>query len=242
MGCQLFITCLADVFHPEIGEAMVEVLERTGVAVTFPHEQTCCGQPAFNTGNWNEAHAVALHMLDVFEGDDYVVCPSASCTGMVRQQYPVLFADDPRNLERAHRLAKRTFEFIEFLVKVLWITDWKAYYEGTLTYHYTCHLREIGITSEAEDLIRMLDRARYAPLENKDRCCGFGGAFSIKEPEVSGEMVRDKVRCIMDTGADAVVVNDTGCIMNIEGGLRRAGSDMPVIHLARILSGEVTGP
>jgi L-lactate dehydrogenase complex protein LldE len=240
MHASLFITCLADMFAPETGVAMVKILRDHGVELDFPPEQTCCGQPAFNTGNWDDARAVARQMIDAFDGDGYVVCPSASCTAMVREEYPIIFADVPDILPRARALGERTYEFIEFLGKVLGVTDPDARFDGSLTYHYTCHQRHIGMTTEAETLVRGLKGATYIPLERGDRCCGFGGAFVVKQQDVSGEMVRDKVDCILATGADAVVVNDTGCIMNIAGELHRRGSDVPVIHLARILSGEVT--
>jgi len=242
MRASLFITCLADLFEPAIGVAMVRLLRKHGVALDFPEAQTCCGQPAFNTGNWDDARAVARRMLDVFEDAEYVVSPSGSCTAMVREQFPVLFAEEPRQLERAKALASRTYEFIEFFVKVLKITDPDARFDGTLTYHYTCHLRGLGMTTEAEDLVRRLKGVTYVPLERKEQCCGFGGAFAVKYPDVSGAMVNDKVDCIIRTGADAVVVNDTGCIMNIAGALRRRNVPIRVIHLARILAGEVTHP
>ena len=242
MRVALFATCLADVFEPEIPVSIVRVLRRYGVDVTFPEAQTCCGQPAFNTGNRPEAKAAAARMIDVFDGDDMIVSPSASCTAMVREQYPVLFADDPPMLERAHALASRTYEFVEFLAKVLKVEDPDAEFNGTATYHYTCHQRPLGLTTEAEDLIRKLRGVTYVPLERRDRCCGFGGAFAVKEPEVSGEMVRDKVECIIRTGADAVIVNDTGCIINIAGALNKRRVPIRVVHLARILAGEVTGP
>jgi len=242
MRASLFITCLADLFEPAVGVAMVRLLRKHGVDVDFPEEQTCCGQPAFNTGSWDDVRPVARRMLDVFDGAEYVVSPSGSCTAMVREHFPELFADDPALADRARALAGRTYEFIEFLVRVLGVTEPGARFDGTLTYHYSCHLRALGMTTEAEDLIRRLDGATYVPLERRDQCCGFGGAFAVRYPDVSGSMVADKVECIIGTGADAVVVNDTGCIMNISGALKRRKVPIRVIHLARILAGEVTGP
>jgi len=242
MEASLFITCLGDLFEPSIGVAMVRLLRKHGVALDFPEGQTCCGQPAFNTGNWDEARLVARRMMNVFEGSEYVVSPSASCTAMVREQFPVLFANEARELERARSLASRTYEFIEFLVKVLGVTEPNARFDGTLTYHYTCHQRALGLTEEAENLVRRIEGATYVPLERKEQCCGFGGAFAVKVSDVSGSMVNDKVDCIIRTGADAVVVNDTGCIMNIGGALRRRNVPIRVVHLARILAGEVTHP
>lgn len=242
MRVSLFITCLADLFHPEIGMAMVQILRLHGVELDFPRDQTCCGQPGFNTGNWEQARSAAARMLDVFEGAEYVVSPSASCTAMVRESFPRLFANDPKLRERSETLGARTFEFIEFLGKVLHSTGRDARFDGKLTYHYTCHQRALGMTTEAENLVRALKGVTYIPLERKEQCCGFGGAFSIKMPDISGHMAHEKVDRIIESGADAVVVNDTGCIMNIEGTLKRRGARTKVIHLARILSGEVTGP
>lgn len=242
MRASLFITCLADMFLPDVGVAMVRVLRAHGVELDFPRDQTCCGQPAFNSGEWGNARRVAQRMLGVFDDTEYIVSPSASCTAMVREQFPVLFADDPQLKERATNLASRTYEFIEFLVKVLGVTEPNACFDGRLTYHYTCHQRALGMTDEAENLIKQLEGVTYIPLERKDQCCGFGGVFAVKQPEVSGAMVNDKVDCILQTGADAVVVNDTGCIMNIAGALRRRNLPVRVIHLASILAGEVTRP
>ncbi|HPC45592.1 MAG TPA: (Fe-S)-binding protein [Candidatus Latescibacteria bacterium] len=242
MRVSLFITCLADLFHPEIGLAMVTILRKHGVELVFPRGQTCCGQPAFNTGNWAEARSVAARMLDVFESSEYVVSPSASCTAMIREGFPRLFVNDEALHARSEALASRSFEFIEFLGKVLNIKSADARFDGRLTYHYTCHQRALGMTTEAEDLVKSLQGVTYIPLEGKERCCGFGGAFSIKMPDLSGHMANDKVERIIETGAEAVVVNDTGCIMNISGALKRRGVPVKVIHLARILSGEVTAP
>lgn len=242
MRASLFITCLADLFEPSVGVAMVRVLRKHGVALDFPEAQTCCGQPAFNTGNWDAARLVARRMMDVFERAEYVVSPSASCTAMVREQFPILFAEEARDLARARSLASRTYEFVEFLVKVLHVTEPNARFHGTLTYHYTCHQRALGLTDEAENLVRRLDGVTYVPLERKEQCCGFGGAFAVKCSDVSGAMVNDKVDCIVRTGAAAVVVNDTGCILNIAGALRRRNVPVRVVHLASILAGEVTHP
>ncbi len=242
MRASLFITCLADLFEPQIGVDMVRLLRRRGVEVDFPPEQTCCGQPAFNSGAWDDARRVARNMIDAFSEAEYVVSPSASCAAMVREQYPSLFADDPALLERVKDLSNRTYEFIEFLVRVLGVTDPDAQFDGVLTYHYTCHLRSLGIVTEAEDLVRRLSGTTYVPLEERSRCCGFGGSFAVKHPAVSGSMVCDKIDRIIDTGADAVVVNDTGCILNISGALHRRNVPIRVIHLAQILAGEVTHP
>jgi L-lactate dehydrogenase complex protein LldE len=242
MRVSLFITCLADLFAPEIGVDMVRVLRRNGVEVDFPESQTCCGQPAFNSGAWDDARRVARPMLDAFADVDHVVSPSASCVSMIRNQFPLLFADDPDLVERSRELGSRTYEFIEFLVRVLGIAEPRAKFDGTLTYHYSCHLRELGMTTEAEDLVKRLDGTTYVPLEGQNQCCGFGGSFAIKQPAVSGSMVGEKIDAIIDTGADAVVVNDTGCILNISGAFHRRNVPVRVVHLAQILAGEVTHP
>jgi L-lactate dehydrogenase complex protein LldE len=242
LRASVFITCLADIFAPDIGLAMVRVLGKHGVDLDFPTGQTCCGQPAFNSGAWDDSRRVAKRMIEVFSDSEYLISPSGSCTGMVREQFPALFANEPETLAKAQALADRTYEFVEFLVKVLGIEHPEARFDGRLTYHYTCHLRGIGISNEAEQLIQRLDGVTYVPLDQMDQCCGFGGAFAVKQADISGSMVADKVDAIIASEADAVVVNDTGCIMNISGALHRRNVPIPVIHLARILSGEVTHP
>ncbi|MSS70673.1 MAG: (Fe-S)-binding protein [Candidatus Latescibacteria bacterium] len=238
MKVSLMITCLGDLFCPEAGVATVRVLRRLGVEVDFPKGQTCCGQPMFNSGFHRDAREVARHTIEAFEGESPVVAPSGSCAAMVRVGYPELFHDDAGMRGRAEALAGRTFELSEFLVKTLKVEDVGARFEGRVTYHYACHLRGLGMTDEAVRLIRNVKGAAFVPLERWDQCCGFGGSFSVRYPEVSGAIVADKVDCIARTGADAVVSTDAGCLMNIAGAMRRRGVKVRAMHLAELLASE----
>src|SRR5437870_7207193 len=194
----LFITCLGDQFFPRVGECAVDVLRRLGVDVTFNPAQTCCGQPAFNTGFREEARQVAARVLDLFDEAEYVVAPSGSCTTMMRVFYPELFADDPERLRRVERLRGRLFEFSEFLVKILKVEDVGASFRGRLTYHDSCHLlRELRIESEPRKLIRAVRGVDLVEMQDYQLCCGFGGTFSVKFPEVSVAMGDDKVKAAL---------------------------------------------
>ncbi len=244
MNVDLFTTCLTDNFYPNVAVAVVRVLRRLGIDVDVPPDQTCCGQPAFNSGFLDEARAVARHMLDVFADSEIVVSPSASCCGMVRHYYPVLFADYPTELERAKALGNRLFEFVELLEKVLTV-DWTALglrFEGTATYHYSCHLRAIGLTDEVPRLLAHVDGLTLEPLEKFDQCCGFGGTFAVKYPHVSEALVNDKVECVERTGAEILVCNEGGCALNISGLLHRRGSAIRLMHVAEILDAAMNGP
>ncbi len=237
MFVSLFVTCLTDQFYPEVAICVVRVLRRLGIEVDFPCDQTCCGQPALNSGYLDEARRVAAHMIDVFESSEVVVTPSGSCCAMVREYFPHLFRHDPRQHARAAALAGRTFDFLEYLEKVLKVdwSPWDLHYDAVATYHYSCHLRGIGMTDET---VRMLARIRgieYRPLDKIEQCCGFGGTFAVKYGDISGAMVRDKAACIAATGANLLISNDGGCTMNIAGALRRAGLDIEIRHIAQIL-------
>jgi L-lactate dehydrogenase complex protein LldE len=235
---QMFVTCLIDTFYPEVGEAMVRVLRRAGVTLEFPQDQTCCGQPLFNAGLRAGAREVAEHTVRVFEtteGD--VVLPSGSCTHMIRHNYAELFSDDPPWLERAKALAGRTFEFTEYLLDVLGVTDWDAHWDGALTYHPTCHLhRGLGIDRQPRALLKMVRGAEICELPEADDCCGFGGIFSVEHPELAAEMLRRKIRNLEATGPATVVVCDAGCLMHIAGGLRRNELNRRVMHIAELLA------
>ncbi len=230
------ITCLGDVFRPGAGRATVALLRRLGHEVDFPAAQTCCGQPFFNSGFRDLARAQAQHTLGVFSGSQPVVTPSGSCAAMVKLEYPLLFADDPAERGRAEDLAARTFELGDFLVNRLRVEDVGARYEGRLTYHYACHLRGMGLVDHVERLLANVAGAVYVPLERQDQCCGFGGSFAVRYPQVSGAMVADKARAIRASGASAVVTTDAGCLMNIEGKLRREGHPIECLHLAELLN------
>ena len=229
------ITCLGDVLRPQTGQATVRLLRRLGHEVDFPRDQTCCGQPHFNSGFADHAREQAKHTLRVFAGEQQVVVPSGSCAAMVKLEYPHLFEGDAEWHPRAKQLAARTFELADFLVNQLRVTDVGARFEGKVTYHYACHLRGLGLAGEAETLIRHVAGATLLPLARQDQCCGFGGSFSVRYPQVSGAMVGDKVNCILRTEADAVVSTDAGCLMNIGGRLRRQERPVEVLHLAELL-------
>ncbi len=236
---QLFITCIIDSLYPDIGEAAVKVLERAGARVEFPTAQTCCGQPAYNGGYRADARAVARHFLDVFsQTDGPIVTPSGSCAAMIKHGYPDLFADDPVNLPRANALAARIFEFSQYLVHELGVTDVGARYDGVLTYHPSCHLLR-GLR-EKDAPLALLSRVRGATiveLPGAEECCGFGGLFSIKMPDVSGEMLARKMDNIRATDAPVVVTSDASCLTHINGGLHRQGGAQRVVHLAEVLAG-----
>jgi L-lactate dehydrogenase complex protein LldE len=232
----LMITCLGDVFFPNVGMATVQLLRRLGVEVDFPSAQTCCGQPHFNSGYRDDARILARHTIQAFTGDRLVVTPSGSCAAMVKLEYPELFREDLIWHGRAEDLAHRTHELSDFLVHVLKVEDVGARYPGKVTYHMACHLRGLGLQTEPERLLRHVRDLEYIPLERADECCGFGGSFAVRFPEISGAMVRDKASLIEKTGADTVVTTDAGCLMNVAGCLRRRGSKIRALHLAEILA------
>jgi L-lactate dehydrogenase complex protein LldE len=234
---QLFITCLADTFYPQVGEAVSEVFSRLGVTVDFAPGQTCCGQPQFNAGLRSDARQLAERMIRVFEavlGD--IVSPSGSCVHMIRVNYPELFADDPAWLARAQSLAARTFEFSEYLVDRLGVTDVGARWNGRLAYHPSCHLlRGLGVDRQPRALLASVQGAEIVELPHADECCGFGGIFSVVHPEVSKEMLLKKIENLEKSESPTLVVPDAGCLMHIAGGLRQQGRRQRVVHLAEIL-------
>lgn len=235
MQVQLLVTCLADQLTPQVGEATVRILEHLGHDVRFPEAQTCCGQPAFNDGFPADAAALAARTIEIFGDPAPVVVPSGSCATMLRHFYAGLFPPGPW-AERARALAARTFELSEFLVRVLGVTDVGARWQGRATYHDACHLlRELGIRDEPRRLLRQVAGLELVEMANADHCCGFGGAFAVKFPEVSGAILAPKLDRIVATGADAVVANDTGCLIQIAGGLRRRGVAIRALHLAEVL-------
>jgi L-lactate dehydrogenase complex protein LldE len=246
---QLFITCILDTFYPEIGQAVIKVLERAGVQVTIPKNQTCCGQPAFNAGMRPQAREMAIQTIRTFEADpNPVVVPSGSCAAMLRHGYLELFSEDQAWLPRAKALAARTYELTEFLVDVLGVLDLGARYPGPLTYHSSCHLlREMGIDRQPKALLGKVleanaaqaasfEPAQYIPLPHADECCGFGGVFSVEHPQISAAMLERKIANIESTGASTVVVCDAGCLMHINGGLHRQGKKPSVVHIAEVLA------
>ncbi|MGH2683297.1 MAG: (Fe-S)-binding protein [Actinomycetota bacterium] len=232
----MFVTCLVDLLHPEVGLATVGLLERYGVAVEFPEGQTCCGQPAFNSGFEAEARTVGRSLLDAFEGADPVVAPSGSCTAMVRTYFPQLFrgtADE----ERARDLAARTFELSEFLVDVLGVERTEGRWHGQVTFHDSCHaLRELGVSGQGRQLLEGVEGLELVEMDRSETCCGFGGTFSIRLPDLATAMADDKVAQAEATGADALVAGDTGCLMHLAGRLSRKGSPVRALHLATLLA------
>lgn len=235
---QLFITCIVDSIFPQVGEAVVSVLEKLGVEVEFPEAQTCCGQPGYNAGFRAEAKQLALNFLEVFEKSDTpIVTPSGSCAAMVVHGYPDLFADDPKHLARARALAGRTYEFSQFLVSALSATDLEATFNTRLTYHASCHLlRGLGVKEAATQLLSHVRGADVVPLPHADECCGFGGLFSIKHGDLSAAMLDKKLDNVRATGASTVVGCDMSCLLHMQGGLSRDGTPIKCVHLAEVLA------
>ena len=239
----LFVTCLVDLFRPVVGFAAVALLERAGCTVSVPAAQTCCGQPAFNSGDQADAKAIAVQVIDAFEGYDYVVAPSGSCGGMIAKHYPDLFADDPDMAVRARDLADRTHELVSFLVDIRGMTDVAAKFDGTVTYHDSCSgLREMGIKAQPRTLLASVAGLQMNELPGAELCCGFGGTFCVKYPDISDNMVRKKTADIEGTGADTVLAGDLGCLMNMAGKLWRDASRVRVRHVAEVLAGMADGP
>lgn len=240
---QLFITCLAEQFYPTTLERMVGILEKLGVSVEFPGEQTCCGQPFFNSGYQSEARKVALSWLQVFGSNSApIVSPSGSCVDMVRHHYPALFAEGTPEHNLAKEVAGRIFEFTEYLVHELNVIDVGARFPHKVTYHASCHLlRGLGIREEVKHLLGAVRDLELVPLADEETCCGFGGVFSVIYPEVSRIMMESKVKNIIDTQAEAVIACDAGCLMNISGGLKKAGSPIKALHLIDVLAASGEG-
>ncbi len=240
MKVQLFITCLNEHFFPGVLEKMVTLLERVGVEPVFPPEQTCCGQPFFNSGFQNDARKIAAGWLQTFGRSDLpVVSPSGSCVDMVHHHYPELFPAGTPEHELAVDLAGRTYEFTQFLVNVLQVTDLGACFPHKVTYHASCHLlRGLGAKDEPKELLRHVKGLELVPLADEQVCCGFGGVFSVVYPPVSQAMMESKLRNIQASGAEALVACDAGCLMNIAGGLRQAGSPVKALHIIDVLASQ----
>lgn len=241
MKAQLFITCLGEQFFPNVLKSTVKLLERQGVQVYFPADQTCCGQMYFNTGFTSQARAVAHHWLDLFaHTDGYIVSPSGSCVDMVKHHYPRLFPEGMPEHQMAVDTAARTFELTQFLVNELKLTDVGARFPHKVTYHASCHtLRGIGVRDEPKTLLHGVKDLEFVPLPDEETCCGFGGAFSVIYPEVSKSMMETKVRAIEASRAEAVVALDPGCLMNIAGGLRKHRSKVRAMHLIELLAADL---
>jgi len=242
-SASLFVTCIIDQLSPEVGESTVRVLRRLGVDLDFPMAQTCCGQPAFNSGHWSEAKPLARKFLDTFKGDKYIVIPSGSCASMVRIFYGELFHDEPETAARAAKLAPKVFELSEFLVDVLGapatigeLASAAKREHLSVTYHETCHLRrELGAMTQSRALLNALPNVTLTEMKQSEVCCGFGGTFAVKYSDISGAMLNDKVNYIKDAGARAVVACDSSCLMHIGGGLDKQRVPVRPLHLAQVL-------
>jgi len=235
----LMITCLGDVFFPEVGVALVKLLRRLGVTVEFPEGQTCCGMPLYNSGYHDDAAAVAARTVDVFAGAEHVVVPSGSCAWMVKAEYPGLLAHDLRRQKAAQELAARTRELSQFLVEVMGIERVASSFQGKVTYHDSCHLlRGLAESRSPRTLLRGVPGVELIDLPGADECCGFGGSFSVRLPEVSSAILGKKLDNVERTGADCVVACDAGCLMQMGGGLSRRRSRVRALHLAQVLAGE----
>ena len=235
----LFVTCIVDQFYPQVGVSVVSVLRRHGVKVDFPSDQTCCGQPLFNSGYTQLARQLGKRVIDSFSLSDYVVVPSGSCAAMLKVFYRELFAGDPDYEEKAEQLAAKVFEFSEFLVKVLGIKDTGAFFPATATYHSSCHLlREMEVRQEPLQLLEQVEGLELCPLPQAETCCGFGGTFSVKYPHISEGMMEDKIANVLATGADTLIACDMSCLMHIGGGLSRQGQPVRIRHIAEVLEGQ----
>jgi len=233
----LFVTCLVDLFRPSVGFAAVKLLEEAGCTVEVPPLQVCCGQPAYNSGDRATTRAIAAQVIDAFEGYDAVVAPG-SCSGMLSHHYPGLFDDDPSLKARAENLANRSYELMAFLVDVLGVTKVTAHYDGAVTYHDSCSgLRELGVKDQPRRLLRSVGGLKLSEMTSPEVCCGFGGTFCVKYPEISNAMVSEKSADIAATGADTLLAGDLGCLLNMAGKLQREGSAVRVRHVAEVLAG-----
>ena len=235
----LFVTCLVDTWRPSVGFAAIKLLEDAGCTVEVPMAQTCCGQPAYNSGDRANAQAIARQVIGAFRGFDYVVAPSGSCAGMISHHYPALFEEtDPTALGEARELAGRTHELTAFLHDVLGVKSIAGRLSATVAYHDSCAgLRELGVRAQPRALLSGIDGLTVRELAEPDVCCGFGGTFCVKYPEISTRMVSDKVADITATGATTLLAGDMGCLMNMAGRLSREGSAINVRHVAEVLAG-----
>ena len=243
MRVGLFATCLVDLLRPSVGFAAVKLLQQAGCEVDVPLAQTCCGQPAYNNGDRNNAAKLAQQVIDTFSQYEYVVIPSGSCGGMIKVHYPELLKDDPIYHAKATDLASRCFELTSFLVDVLKIDSLDVTYQGKLTYHDSCSsLREWGIKHQPRQLLHSLAGCKFSEMANTEICCGFGGTFCMKYPAISTRMANDKIACIQASGADTLVAADLGCLLNLAGRIKRLGLPIKVFHVAEVLADMAQGP
>ena len=239
----LFVTCLVDLFRPSVGFAAVKLLEDAGCTVEVPDAQTCCGQPAFNSGDRADAAAIALDVIAAFKGYDYVVAPSGSCGGMIVKHYPELFEPGTADHEAAVALAGRTHELVSFLTRIMKVEKVEAQFPARATYHDSCSgLRELGIKQEPRKLLASVAGVSLREMTDAEVCCGFGGTFCVKYPGISDKMLEKKLKHIEATGADTLIAGDLGCLMNMAGKLKRQGSAIKVRHVAEVLAGDYGTP
>ncbi len=239
----LFVTCLVDINRPSVGFAAVKLLEQAGYEVIVPDAQTCCGQPAYNSGDRRSTREIAANVIRIFKRYRYVVAPSGSCAGMIKKHYPELFKDDPLMLLEAENLASRTYELVSFLKDVCDYAPEGVKLDKKLTYHDSCsNLREMKVVDQPRALLGAVEDLEFVEAEDREACCGFGGTFCIKYSEISEEMVDRKIDNILATGADMLSAGDLGCLMNIAGRLHRKGHKIKVLHIAEILAGMTDTP
>lgn len=239
----LFVTCLVDLFRPSVGFAAVKLMEDAGCTVEVPAAQTCCGQPAFNSGDRADARDIAKAVIRAFEGYDYVVAPSGSCASMLKKHYVELFDGDPAAMERANLFSAKVFELVSFLTDVLGLDRVEAAFSGSATYHDSCSgLRELGIERQPRKLLQSVEGLELKEMQDSDVCCGFGGTFCVKYPDISNKIVSEKTRCIEESGAELLLAGDLGCLMNMAGKLKREGSRIEVRHVAEVLAGMTEQP
>lgn len=237
MKVSVFVTCLVDQVFPEVGLGTVKILKKLGLDVDFDPRQTCCGQPAFNTGYTEEARQVATHYLEIFRDSGPIVVPSGSCCTMLKVFLPDLFPEESEERRLAHEVADRTYELSDFLVTVLGIQRTGARFHESVTYHDSCHLlRELGISSQPRQLIQSVEGIHFVEMENSERCCGFGGTFSVKFDDVSAAIGEDKISWIQAAGVRYVVANDVSCLMHLRGMLQRRRIPIETMHIAELLA------
>jgi len=239
----LFVTCLVDLFRPTVGFAAAKLLEEAGCTVEVPMVQTCCGQPAFNSGDRADTRAIAEGVIKAFEGFDFVVVPSGSCGGMIARHYPELFAEDPDWRARAEAVSTKTHELVSFLVDVMGVRSVAARFDGSVTYHDSCSgLRELGVRDQPRKLLAGVDGLTLSEMNEADVCCGFGGTFCVKYPDLSNAIVARKTQAIRDSGAGTLLAGDLGCLMNMAGKLAREGAPVKARHVAEVLADMSDGP
>jgi L-lactate dehydrogenase complex protein LldE len=239
----LFVTCLVDLFRPSVGFSAVKLIEESGCDVFVPEAQTCCGQPAYNSGDRADTVEIARQVIEAFEGFDFVVAPSGSCAGMLKKHYPGLFKDDPAWHKRALAFSASVHELVSFLADVRGMEAVDARLPAKVTYHDSCSgLRELGVQRQPRQLLSSVDGLELSEMKGADICCGFGGTFCVKYPDISNSIVTDKTAAIKESGAEVLLAGDLGCLMNMAGKLKREGSAMKVRHVAEVLAGMTDTP